>query len=83
MREDLGDHGSMLDGDHDRQGATRGALLDVDLEHSFTNARPGFQPWAGVRGLKPLPAVLRVARAQLMPVGAQGRGASPWSGEWA
>jgi len=41
MGDDLGDHGGMLDGGDHLQGATAlGALLDVDLEHSFEQPGP-------------------------------------------
>ena len=41
MGEDLGSHGGMLDGGNDLQGATAlGAVLDVDLEHSFEQLAP-------------------------------------------
>jgi len=49
----------MFDGGDDLQSAaTLGALLDVDLEHSFTKAYLAFALRAGVRRSKPLPAVL-------------------------
>jgi len=45
MGDDQGDHGGMFDGGDDLQGAAApGALLDVDLEHPFTKALPGFRP---------------------------------------
>ena len=45
MGVDLGYHGRIFDGGDDFQSAAPlGALLDVDLEHPFTKALPGFRP---------------------------------------
>ena len=45
MGENLGNHGGMLDGGNDRQGAAAlRAVFHIDLEQSFTKALPGFRP---------------------------------------
>jgi hypothetical protein len=45
MGEDLGNHGGVYDGGDDLQGAaTMGAVFQVDIEHPFTKALPGFRP---------------------------------------
>ncbi|MGH8628402.1 MAG: hypothetical protein ACREYC_25090, partial [Gammaproteobacteria bacterium] len=81
MGERLGDHRGMLDG-----GATAlGALLDVDLEPSFTKARSGFRPSGRRSPFKTAPGGFVSSRAQ--PMGeAPRQGAPPrWSAEgvWA
>ena len=82
MGEDLGNHGGMLDGGDDLQGATAlGALLDVDLEHSFTKALPGFRPSGRRSPFKTAPGGFVSSRAQLMEAGAAGGGTSAWSAE--
>jgi len=35
MREDLANHGGLLDGDDDLQGATTQAVFDVDVEDAL------------------------------------------------
>ena len=82
MGEDLGDHGGMFDGGDDLQGATAlGAVLDVDLEHSFTKALPGFRPSGRRSPFKTAPGGFVSSRAQLMGAGAAGGGTSAWSAE--
>jgi hypothetical protein len=54
MGKELGDHGGMLDGGDDLQGATAlGSLLNVDLEHSFEQAGPGHGAGAVGGGTSP------------------------------
>ena len=62
----------MFDGGDDLQGATAlGALLDVDLEHSFTKPSLAFALQAGVRRSNRSQRFCE-HRAQLMGVGAAG-----------
>jgi hypothetical protein len=64
MGEDLGDHGGMFDGGDDLQGATAlGALLDVDLEHSFTKAPPIRAPSVAVPTLMTVEVLIPAASA--------------------
>ena len=77
MREDLGDHGGIFDGGDDRQGATTlGAVFQVDIEHPFTKALPGFRSSGRRSPFKTAPGGFVSSRAQLMRVGAEGGGAS-------
>ena len=76
MREDLGDHGGIFDGGDDRQGATTlGAVFQVDIEHPFTKALPGFRPSGRRSPFKTAPCGCEQP-AQRMRVGAEGGGAS-------
>ena len=82
MREDLGNHGGMLDGGDDLQGAAAvRALFHIDLEHSFTKALPGFRPSGRRLPFKTAPGGFVSSRAQLMGAGAAGGGTSAWSAE--
>ena len=56
-------------------------LLDVDREHSFTKALPGFRPLGRRSPFKTAPGGFVSSRAQLMREGAEERGASAWSDE--
>jgi hypothetical protein len=82
MGEDLGSHAGMLDGGDDLQDATvLEAVLDVDLEHSFTKALPGFRPSGRRSPFKTAPSGFVSSWTQLMEAGAAGGGTSAWSAE--
>jgi hypothetical protein len=72
----------MLDGGDDLQGDNAlEAVLDVDLEHSFTKALPGFRPAGRRSPFKTAPGGFVSSWPQLMEAGAAGGGTSAWSAE--
>jgi hypothetical protein len=83
MGEDLGNHGGVYDGGDHLQGATAmGAVLQIDIEHPFTKALPGFRPAGRRSPFKTAPGgFVSEQRAQLRRAGAAGGGASAWSAE--
>ena len=58
-----------------------GAVFQVDIEHPFTKALPGFRPSGRRSPFKTAPGGFVRSRAQAMGAGAAGRGTSPWSAE--
>ena len=63
----------MFDGSDDRQGAAAlGAVLDVDLEHSFTKALLGFRPSGRRSPFKTAPGGFVSSWPELMEAGAAG-----------
>ena len=58
-----------------------GAVFQVDIEHPFTKALPGFRPSGRRSPFKTAPDGFVSNRAQLRRAGAAGGGASAWSAE--
>ena len=57
------------------------AVLQVDIEHPFTKALPGFRPSGRRSPFKTAPDGFVSNRAQLMGAGAAGGGTSAWFAE--
>ena len=64
-----------------RGAATMGAVFQVDIEHPFTEALPGFRPAGRRSPFKTAPGGFVSSWAPLMETGAAGGGTSAWSAE--